>query len=413
MSAIHTARIDSATRVQVLGALALAVLAGASSMRILDPLLPAISHDLGQSVGTTSLAVTFYAMSYGACQLFYGPLGDRLGPYRIICWATISSAGAALLCMLASSLTWLVVCRLLAGGIAAAVGPLALTFVGHMTSAEQRPVIFARMSSASLLGTVVGQMSSGFISEFLDWRMSFVLIAVLFGGAGAVLCWIGGRYPDLNGVGRMRRVDPAARLGFYRLVMRPEVRFVLIMVGVEGLSAYLSLIYAAAMLHRQLGIDLAGAGLIVGLFGVGGIFFAIVAHHVMRRLRASQRALFGSSLAGAGFGLLAVVQGPLQAALCMFCAGFGLCALHNILQVRATTAMPDAPSAVVSLFAATFFMGQALGAALGGWTFDHLAPGVSCGASMILLIAVGVVGSRAERRRESSVLELIRDEPSG
>jgi MFS transporter, YNFM family, putative membrane transport protein len=159
--------------VLVLAVLGLAVFAGAASMRILDALLPSVARQFGQSIGTTSMTITAYALSYGCCQFFYGPLGNRIGPYRIVCWAAALSAGVALCCAFAPSLPWLILMRLIAGGIAAAIGPLALTWISHATPTHDRPVVVARMSSASILGATVGQVSSGLIGQAVGWRASF------------------------------------------------------------------------------------------------------------------------------------------------------------------------------------------------------------------------------------------------
>ena len=73
----------------------------------------------------------------------------------------------------------------------------------------------------------------------------------------------------------------------------------------------------------------------------------------------------------------------------LFILGLGFFMLHNTLQVRATHMAPEAPGAALSLFAATFFLAQAAGALIGGWSFDHLGAGVSCSASAAILVGLG------------------------
>lgn len=53
-------------------------------LRILAPVLPSISEILGSTPGTVGLAMTTYALAYGAGQLFYGPLSDRLGRIAVV-----------------------------------------------------------------------------------------------------------------------------------------------------------------------------------------------------------------------------------------------------------------------------------------------------------------------------------------
>jgi MFS transporter, YNFM family, putative membrane transport protein len=92
----------------VIVVLAAAIFAGAASMRLLDALLPTIAKTYGATIGGAGLTVTAYAVSYSLCQLVYGPLGDRVGPFRVIGWTAGASALAALGCALAPSLGWLV-----------------------------------------------------------------------------------------------------------------------------------------------------------------------------------------------------------------------------------------------------------------------------------------------------------------
>lgn len=397
MSSTGSAKTPATSQILVLAALALAVFAGAASMRILDALLPAIATQYGQSIGTTSMAITAYSLSYSGCQLFYGPLGDRLGPYRIVTWSAILSVVAALCCALAPSFNWLVFSRLMAGGIAAAIGPLALTWVGHATSLAERPVVLARMSSASILGSIVGQVSSGFFGQLLDWRASFILTALLFGSAGAVLAGAGFRRSEVRSVGRIQ-IEHGHAVRSYHLLLRHTVRSTLVWVGIEGLAAYMSLTYAATMLQRQLAIGLASAGLVIGFFGLGGIFFALFAQNFVSWWPSDRRAILGGTLAAVGLALLILARTPVSAAICMFCAGLGFFTLHNTLQVRATSMAPDMPAAAVSLFAATFSLAQAIGAALGGWAYDRFGPSLSCGASATMLFGLGMAISRADKR---------------
>ncbi len=399
MGSTDSARKDAAPQGLglVFAALALAVFAGAASMRILDALLPAVALQYGQSVGTASMAVTAYALSYSGSQVFYGPLGDRLGPFRVVYWTTLLSAGAALSCALAPSLSWLVVCRFIAGGIAAAIGPLALTLVGHATSNAERPLVLARMTSASILGMTVGQMNGGLLGQFFDWQAGFVFTALLFAGAAMILARIGARRPDVREIGRIVQGESGQGGRSCRLLRRPAVRTTLIWVGLEGLAGYMSLTYAAAMLQRQLEIGPAGAGVVVGFFGVGGIAFALFSRRFLRWWSSDLRAVLGGSLAAIGFGLAIVVQTPVSAAACMFCIGLGFFALHNILQVRATCIAPDAPSATVSLFAATFVLAQAVGAALGGWAFDFFGPSFSFVVSAAVFLGLGLSVSRGDK----------------
>jgi MFS transporter, YNFM family, putative membrane transport protein len=382
--------------------LATAVLAGAASMRSLDTLLPDVAQYYGRSVGTSGAAVTAYAISYSGCQLLYGPAGDRMGPYRIITLAAILSSLAALGCALAPTFTWLVALRFLAGAVAAAVGPLTIAFISHATDSQERPVAVAHLTGASIIGGAAGQAGGGLIGQILNWQAGFLFIAILFALSGWAMARTGARHPHLRAIGRTAAGEsgiPGAQLG--ALLRRPAVRLTLIAVGVEGLATYASFTYVSAMLHGRFALGTAMIGLLIGLFGVGGIVFVLIVRRLIRRLRESRRAALGGILLGVGFVVLTLGRSLFIVGAAIFALGLGFFMLHNVLQVRATHMAPDTPGAAISLFAASFFSAQALGVTIGGWSFDHLGASTLCYSSAALLAGLGLAMGWISHRQET------------
>jgi predicted MFS family arabinose efflux permease len=101
--------VPSQTRVIVL--LAVAGFASQAMVRVADSLLPQIAVDFGVTVGAASIVVSTYAIMHGAMQLVSGPVGDRLGKYRMIAVATALCAVLTFACGLVSSLAWLTIAR--------------------------------------------------------------------------------------------------------------------------------------------------------------------------------------------------------------------------------------------------------------------------------------------------------------
>ena len=65
-------------------------------MTVTGPLLPLIAEEYGRTVGQAGIIVTAFAVPYGACQIVFGPIGDRHGKLRVVALgtATISSSPA-------------------------------------------------------------------------------------------------------------------------------------------------------------------------------------------------------------------------------------------------------------------------------------------------------------------------------
>ena len=84
--------------------LSLAAFASAAALRATDPLLPLIAADFDTTPGGASAVITGFAVAYGLLQLVNGPIGERIGKYRMVFWVTAISAFGNLACALAPSL---------------------------------------------------------------------------------------------------------------------------------------------------------------------------------------------------------------------------------------------------------------------------------------------------------------------
>lgn len=380
-------------------ALALAIFAGAASMRILDPLLPDIAKSYGQSIGSTATVVSAYAISYSFCQLFYGPLGDRLGAYRVVTGAVLVSTFAALSCALATSLYWLVAMRFLSGAVAAAVGPLTLAWVGGLTGDAERPVAIAKLTGASILGTTLGQVGGGLIGQYAGWRSAFVMVGLLFGAASAVLLFLAWRQPHLKASGKSDigegRGDAPKLAELFR---SPRVQSVLIAVLIEGIAIFMSFTYIAVLLKTHLSLNTGEAGVLIALFAVGGLVFVSSAGNIVSRLQEGHRAAIGATLAAISLALLPFAGALITAGACLFGLGLGFFMIHNVLQVRATQMEPRSRSAATSLFASSFFMAQAIGASIGGFLIDRVGLIMPFEISAAILISLGYFLYSRERR---------------
>src|SRR5208282_3251680 len=94
--------VPSPTRAIVL--LAVAGFASQAMVRAADSLLPQIAVDFGVTIGAASIVVSAYSVMHGSMQLVSGPVGDRVGKYRMIAIATAFCAVMVFACGLTNSL---------------------------------------------------------------------------------------------------------------------------------------------------------------------------------------------------------------------------------------------------------------------------------------------------------------------
>ena len=76
-------------------------------------MLPQLAAEFGTTTGQAARAVTAFAVAYGVLQMFFGPVGDRYGKYRVVSVATFACALGSAGAVMAQSLDMLVLCRAL------------------------------------------------------------------------------------------------------------------------------------------------------------------------------------------------------------------------------------------------------------------------------------------------------------
>ena len=376
------------------------------ALRVNDALLPQLAREFGVSLGQASQVISLFAIAYGVSQLFFGPLGDRFGKYRVIAWATVACALASLAGALAPDFLVLRVTRVLAGATGAAIIPLAMAWIGDVVPYAQRQPVLARFLIGQITGLSAGVWLGGFAADHLSWQAPYVLVALLFVGASAALFMLHRRLPPAARR-TVQAPGPAWRrmLSEFRQVLSlPWARSVLILVFVEGMCLYGPFAFIASHVHQAFGLSLASAGSLVMLFGLGGLLFALSSGGLVRRLGERGLASWGGalmclSLLGIGFAPAWgwVVPG-------CFALGLGFYMLHNTLQVNATQMAPERRGAAVSAFAACFFLGQSAGVSLGAWSVGTLGAGrfIALGGLGLLAVALFFAAALGRQRRAAA-----------
>ena len=396
--------VSPATRRAIL-LLSFATFSSMAAQRICDAMLPELSRTFSVSLAQAAQVVSVFAVVYGLSQLVYGPLGDRLGKFGVVTWATLACSVGSVVAVFADSLNMLVLARVMVALGAAAIIPLSMAWIGDEVAYEQRQETLARVGLGTTLGIVGGQLFGGVITDTLGWRWAFGLMTLLFGMVGALL------YADWRRQSARQVAVPVTpaqpRPGFVSqaliIITGRWTRIVLLLAFIEGAAGFGVLAIWASHLNVVLGLSLSAAGTIVALFGLGGMLYMVAARHLIRRLGEGGLALIG----GCVLGLCALVFGlspywalTLPASLI---AGFGFFMFHNTMQTNATQMAPNARGTGVSMFALALFMGQSVGVLLAAWLLDYMASGVVITVGGGIMAALGAGFALALRRREALI----------
>jgi predicted MFS family arabinose efflux permease len=387
---------DAAIEVRPIAALSFGACGSAAALRVCDPLLPHFAREYGIGVGTAGQTVTAFAIAYGLLQLAYGPIGDRYGKYRVVTLATLGCAVTSLLCAIAPTFEWLVGARVLAGATAGALIPLSMAWIGDTVPYERRQAVLARFLIGQMFGIAMGQVLGGLGADQLGAGPVFLTLAVWF-AAAAALMWRFAPRRETRGQrpqgGIVQRFAAVFAVGWARVI--------LLTVFAEGILLFGALAFVPTHLHRRHGLPLTLAGVIVMLYGVGGLAYAAMSPMLVRRLGESGLARGGAVLLAACLVIVAFTSQPVVAALACFAAGLGFYMLHNTLQVNATQMVPAQRGSSLALFAATLFVGQAAGVSLAGALVERMgtAPVIAGAAALLVLVGLAFASARKAKLR--------------
>lgn len=403
-----SANSRTATRRSIL-LLSFATFASMASQRICDAMLPELSRVFAVGLSQAAQVVSVFAMVYGCLQLFYGALGDRLGKFRVIAWATLACCVGNTMAVFAPSLDALLLSRMVVAMGAAAIIPLGLAWVGDVADPAHLQETIARVGLGTTLGIGSGQLLGGLLTDTFGWRWAFGVLALLFFGVGVLLLQDLGRQQSAESSPACSTATQASagRRGFAQqalsILAQPWPRTILLVAVAEGAAGFGVLAIWASHLHHAFAYSLSAAGAIVALFGVGGVVYMASARHLIRRLRPARLAAVGGSLVFLATLVVGFTPYRWLAAPASLVAGFGFFSFHNVMQANAAQMAPAARGSAVSLFASALFLGQSVGVLLAARLSERFGAGMVialCGAA---LCGLGVWFGRVLRVRAAAL----------
>ena len=146
------------------------------------PALPALTEGFGAPVSQAQLTLTALLLAFGTSQLFWGPLSDRYGRRPVLLAGLAAYTLASIGCVLAPTMTLLIVWRTVQGAAMGAAVMCGRAIVRDL----YRPDTGARVMSRGLTGLGVIACAcaplGGLLSDTLGWRYALASLA-LFGAA--------------------------------------------------------------------------------------------------------------------------------------------------------------------------------------------------------------------------------------
>jgi MFS transporter, DHA1 family, multidrug resistance protein len=342
---------------------------GSLSIDMYLPSFRAISVDLSASEAQVQLTLAVFFGGLGLGQTLYGPISDRYGRMRPLCFGLSLYVIASAACALAGTVEHLVAWRFVQsiGGCAGIV--IARAFVRDRFDERESARVFSLLMLVMGLPPVLAPLVGGQILVLFGWRAVFwTLAAYGLVCLAAALLVLRESLPlerrARGGLGQALRVY--ARLLRDRGFMRYNLSSAL---GISGMFAY---IFGSPFVFMQIyGVRPDRYGWLFGLNALGLITASQVNHLILRGIagaRILSRALVVTSLAGV-FVLAAAWTGAgglpgLLLPLFVYVSSLGF-VLPNVIAAALAAQGRNAGSAAALLGAVQFGAGAAVGMLLG------------------------------------------------
>ncbi|HXD06723.1 MAG TPA: MFS transporter [Burkholderiaceae bacterium] len=360
-----------------------------------QPLLPQMASSFGVPLARTSLIATLTQFGYAAGLLFFVPLGDRVQPRKLASFVISANAVALLACALAPSFAALAACSFLVG-MTAVTAQIIIPAVSGQASAQTRGRIVGSLLGGLSAGLLLARTLSGFIGAQLGWRAIFVLASVV---DLALLAVVIRNLPVSSGLSTIRYRDLMRSLG--EMLREERVLRISAATGFLMFAAFSALWATLAALLARPPYEFGPAA--IGAFGLVGLIGITVSPRIgslVDRFGSRNVVFAGAILLAVGFAFVARSGHSLVwLVIGMVLLDFGNRAGLVANQSRVFALRPEARSRLNTVFIASYFLGGAAGAALGGYAAHQQAWAGLAALGAVLAFAAMAVNSLAMRLR--------------
>jgi predicted MFS family arabinose efflux permease len=332
---------------------------------IIGPLMPEMSRDLSVSIPLLGQIIAAVFLGSAIVGLFAGPIGDQFGKKRLIVGGLVIVMLSAVGSALAPTFGWLFAIRLISAVSGGMMAGTTMAIAGTLFEGKERRQAIGTIASGMAAGPIVGLPTLTFIASLSSWRASMVVVGVV----ALALAALAQRVIPFDSVQDPGRIEVKKILAAYAPIFQHRPMIALYAaalaraIGWSGLLAYIGAYWA-----DQHGFTVREIGWMAMLGG--SFYFAGTKLGGSGRLAdINTRSLFGITVLLCGLSFGAFISLPVDATSAL--AIMTIASLTGGIAFVAQTSLvsmetPAGQGTTMSLNAAMFTSGSALGGALGG-----------------------------------------------
>ncbi len=343
-------------------------------------LLNALAADLHVSAATAGLLALIGGVVVAVGAPLVAGLTSAIDRRKLLTFALLLYAAGHAAAALTPSFTLLLVLRAITVMGAAIYTPQAAATAGLLVPADKRATAIAFIFIGWSASNVAGIPLASYFAEIIGWRAVFGIMALAC-LASALLVW--------TSLPSGLHVTPLNLAAWKQALTNPVVLMVLLVTVLSMSGQFTVFTYMAPILRDAFAGGPAQVSLAFAVAGVAGVIGNIIASRIVHRVGIDK--VIAIAILGliAGLGLFAVSFGSLGLAL----AGVALWGMgsfsSNSLQQSRLVAIAPALAATVALNTSVVYVGQAVGAGIGGWYVSHgISPAMAWTASALTALAL-------------------------
>jgi len=174
----HAAAVEmKPTRAQwlTLAVLCMALLIVIIDVTIVNVTIPAIRAEFDASLASIEWITAIYALVFAAFIITWGRIGDEIGRRRIFIAGVVVFAIGSIIVGISSSITMILVGRLVQGFGAAMTSPSTLSILSTTFTGRMRGIAFGLWGATAGAAAAFGSLLGGFLTTYVSWRWAFLI----------------------------------------------------------------------------------------------------------------------------------------------------------------------------------------------------------------------------------------------
>ncbi|PHH82776.1 hypothetical protein CDD82_4850 [Ophiocordyceps australis] len=166
------------TKWGITATIALAAMAAPMGSSIFYPALNILSKDLDTTETITNLSVAMYMLAMSIFPLWWSSFSEQFGRRTIYLVSFALFTIFSILCAVSTSISMLVVFRILTGGAAASVQAVGAGTIADIWQPRQRGRAMSTFYLGPLLGPMIAPILGGVLAQELGWRSTMYFLAI-------------------------------------------------------------------------------------------------------------------------------------------------------------------------------------------------------------------------------------------